>query len=139
MPFLLMCILESIMVPWLKPSNRIQAYSTTASKLQVKDIPLGTDGATLLCDTSTRRARPIIPASCRCQVFGSIHGLAYHSIHPTQKLIASKLIWDGLQKQIGVGPNNVLLDSRPRFRHIHLPRPASRSSGSQVSNLTTSM
>ena len=28
----------------------LHTYHTTASKLQVKDVPFGTDGVTLLCD-----------------------------------------------------------------------------------------
>ena len=62
----------------------VQAYHTTASKLQGEDVPFGTDGAPLLCDTSTRRAWPIVPADWRCQVFDSIHGLAHPSIRTTR-------------------------------------------------------
>ena len=41
----------------------VQAYHTSTSSFQLEDIPFGTQGVTLLCDTSTGLARPIVPAS----------------------------------------------------------------------------
>lgn len=40
----------------------VQALCTATSSLQVEDIPFGVQGVTLLCDTSTGHARPIVPA-----------------------------------------------------------------------------
>ena len=79
----------------------VQALRTATSSLQVEDIPFGVQGVTLLCDTSTGHARPIVPAGWRRQVFDLVHGLSHPSVQATRKLIASKFIWNGLQKQVG--------------------------------------
>ena len=78
-----------------------QAFRTASSSLQVEDVPFGTDGVTLLCDDSTGQARPLVPASWRRQIFDLFHGLSHPSVRSTRKLIASKFVWNGLQKQIG--------------------------------------
>ena len=80
----------------------VQAYRTASSSFQLEDIPFGTQGVTLLCDMSTGHARPIVPANWRRQVFDLIHGLSHPSIRTTRKLIATKFVWNGLQKQIGI-------------------------------------
>ena len=60
----------------------VQAYRTATSSLQLENIPFGTQGVTLLCDTSTGRPRPIlVPASWRRHVFDVIHGLSHPSVH----------------------------------------------------------
>ena len=79
----------------------VQALRTAPSSLRVEDIPFGVQGVTLLCDTSTGHARPIVPAGWRRQVFDLVHGLSHPSVRATRKLIASKFIWNGLQKQVG--------------------------------------
>ena len=79
----------------------VQAYSTANLSFQLEDVPFGTQGVTLLCDVSTAHARPIVPASWRCQVFNIIHGLSHPSVCTTRKLITSKFVWNGLQKQVG--------------------------------------
>ena len=61
----------------------VQAYRTATSSLQLRDIPFGTQGITLLCDMSTGHARPIVPAGWRRQVFDLIHGLSHPSVRAT--------------------------------------------------------
>ena len=80
----------------------VQVYHTTPSSLQLEDVPFGTQGVMLLCDTSTGRPRPIVPVSWRRQVFDLIHGLSHPSVRTTRKLIAARFVWKGLQKQIGI-------------------------------------
>ena len=80
----------------------VQAYRTSTSSFQLEDIPFGTQGVTLLCDTSTGHARPIVPASWRRRVFDTIHRLSHPSVRTTRKLIASRFVWSGLQKQVGI-------------------------------------
>ena len=52
----------------------VQAYRTATLNLQFEDVPFGTKGVTLLyvCDTSTGRLGPLMPASWRHQVFDLI-------------------------------------------------------------------
>ena len=47
-------------------------------------------------------ARPIVPADWRRKVFDLVHGLSHPSIRTTRKLISSKFVWKGLQKQVGM-------------------------------------
>ena len=79
----------------------VQAYRVLPSSLQVKDIPFGTDGVTLLCDISTGHPRPIVPTNWRRKVFDMFHSLSHPSIRTTRKLIANKFVWKGLKKQVG--------------------------------------
>ena len=82
--------------------TEVQAYRTARSGLQVEDVPFGPETTTLLCDVSTGQPRPIVPTSWRRKVFDSVHGLSHPSVRSTRKLIASKFIWNGLQKQVGL-------------------------------------
>ena len=70
----------------------VQVYHTTPSSLQLEDVPFGTQGVMLLCDTSTGRPRPIVPVSWRRQVFDLIHGLSHPSVRTTRKLIAARFV-----------------------------------------------
>ena len=69
-----------------KEDPEVQAYRTATTGLQLEDIPFGTQGVTLLCDTSTSHTRPVVPASWRRQVFDLIHGLSHPSVRATRKL-----------------------------------------------------
>ena len=72
-----------------------------ASGLKLEDIPLGPRGVTILCDTSTGQASPIVPVMWRRRIFYVIHGLAHPSVHTTRKFVATKYVWNSLQKQLG--------------------------------------
>ena len=116
----------------------VQAYRSAASGLRLEDIPIGTRGVTLLCDISTGTPRPVVPTAWRRHVFDAIHGLSHPSIRATKKLIASKFIWRGLQKQVGEwakscipcqtskiqwhtkAPLETLQVPNRRFDHIHV-------------------
>ncbi|XP_064096386.1 uncharacterized protein LOC135208180 [Macrobrachium nipponense] len=56
---------------------KVPAYQTAITALRWEDSPFGPSKTTLLCDTSTCRPRPLIPASQRKQVFDVIHGLSH--------------------------------------------------------------
>ena len=43
--------------------QEVQPYRTALSGLMLQDIPFGQQGATILCDTSTGHARPVVPVS----------------------------------------------------------------------------
>ncbi|XP_068250756.1 uncharacterized protein [Palaemon carinicauda] len=65
----------------------------------MKGIPLGPAGETILCDTSTGRPRPWIPASCRRKIFDIIHRLSHPSGRTTARLLSEKFIWPGIKKE----------------------------------------
>lgn len=102
--------------------TEVQAYHTTTSSLQLEDIPIGSQGVTILCDMSTGRARPIVPASWIRQVFDLIHGLSHPSVRTTKKLIAAKFVRNGLQKQIGMWAKQCIACQSSKIQtHIKAP------------------
>ena len=68
----------SVMAADQKDDPEIQAYLTTPTSLLFKEVPFGQQGITLLCDTFTGQARPVVPVSWRRKVFDLIHGLESH-------------------------------------------------------------
>ena len=84
------------------PATGSRSTCTTPSSLRLEDVPFGTQGVRLLCDTSTGHPRPIVPVSLRRQVFDLMHCLSHPSVRTTRKLIATRFVWKGLQKQIGI-------------------------------------
>ena len=100
----------------------IQSYRTASTNFKLRDIPVGERGATLLCDTSTGRARPIVPESWRKQVFDLSHGLSHPSIRATRKLVSTKFVWKGLQKQIGCWAKQCLACQTSKVQtHVQAP------------------
>ena len=88
---------------------KVQAYHTATSSLKLEDIPFGTQGVVLLCDW-------------RRQVFDLVHGLFHPSVRATRKLISSKFIWNGLQKQVGVcATQGIPCQSSKIQKHIRAP------------------
>ena len=61
---------------------------------------MANDAPTLLCDVSTGQPRPIVPENWRRKLFDVIHGLSHPSIRTTRKLLTSKCVWHGLNKQL---------------------------------------
>ena len=79
-------------------SEEITAYRTAVSGLHLEDVPYGS--ATVLCDTSTGRPRPVVPREWTRQVFDSIHGLAHTGVRPTQRAIAARFVWHSMKKDV---------------------------------------
>ena len=100
----------------------VQAYRTAITNLRLEDIPIGNSNVSLLCDVSTGRPRPIVPISWRRRVFDAIHGLSHPSIRATRKLVASKFVWHGLQKQVGLWTKQCLACQKAKIqRHVKAP------------------
>ena len=76
------------------------AYRTAVTSLKWKDVSLSPTGKTLLCDISTGKPRPLVPASRRKQIFEIIHGLSHPSGRTTAKLMTQKFIWHGINKDV---------------------------------------
>jgi len=75
-------------------------YHTAITSLQWKDVHIGGEGRTILCDVSTGRPRPLIPKSFRRKIFNLIHGLSHPSGRTTARLMKDKFIWHGMNKDI---------------------------------------
>ena len=81
------------------------------------------DGSfTVLCDTSTGPARHIVPEPWRRRVFDTIHALAHPGVKTTRRLIASKFVWHGLNKQVALWAKTCLACQRSKIQtHVKAP------------------
>ena len=95
----------------------IQAYCIAISNLQLEDIPIGNFQTKLLCDVSASTPRPIVPPSWRSTVFNAIHNLYHPSIRTFHKLTASKFVWHGLNKQIGLWTKQCIACQKYKIQH----------------------
>ena len=100
----------------------VQACRTANSSVQLEDIPFDAQCVTLLCDMSTGRTRPIVPSGWRRKIFNLIHSLSHPSVRTTRKLIASKFIWNGMQKQIGLWAKQCIACQSSKI-HTHTKAP----------------
>ena len=114
----------------------IKQYRTATTSLQLRDVEM--DGTSLLCDVSTGRARPLVPASMRRKVVSAIHNLAHPSIASTVKLVSDRFVWHKMKRDIRQWArtcekcqcNKVYRHTQPplgqfneplrRFSHIHV-------------------
>ena len=100
----------------------IQAYRTAITGLKFEDIQIGHKDLTLLCDTSTGQPRPVVPTAWRRKVFDLVHGLSHPSVRATRQLMASKFIWHGLRKQVGLWAKACIPCQTSKIqRHIRAP------------------
>ncbi|BHF62422.1 hypothetical protein SprV_0200540400 [Sparganum proliferum] len=110
----------------------------SVSGLQLKDVPLTTGSGTILCDVSTPFHRPFVPDSMRRAVFQTLHGLSHPGIRASQKLLAERFVWPGMNKDVKAWARSCLSCQRnkvqrhnksspgtfpspdARFSHVHL-------------------
>ena len=71
---------------------RLQA-SPSSSSLKLEHVPLCMSDTTILYDTSTSVARPLVPKEYRCVVFELLHNLSHPSIHAAQRLLTARYMW----------------------------------------------
>jgi len=71
--------------------------SSSSSSLKLEDIPLSMSDTSILCDTSTGVARPLVPKDFRRVVFESLHNLSHPSIRATQRLLTARFVWPGIK------------------------------------------
>lgn len=102
--------------------EEVQASRTAITGLRLEPIPVGSDGLTLLCDTSTGRLRPLVPKACRQNIFNLIHGLSHPGINATCKLISAKFVWHGMSKEIRAWARQCITCQRVKVhRHVRAP------------------
>lgn len=75
---------------------RLQS-SPTSSSLKLEYVPLSMSESTILCDTSTGVARPVVPKDYRRAVFDSLHNLSHPSIRATQRLLTARFVWPSIK------------------------------------------
>jgi len=91
------------------------------------------------CDVSkSGYKRPFVPQSLRKQIFAQYHNVAHPGVRRTRKLISTRYVWPGLNKDVGdwtrfccicqrsktnkhtVSPILPFLSSPDRLAHVHL-------------------
>nr|VZI07667.1 unnamed protein product [Spirometra erinaceieuropaei] len=110
----------------------------SVSALQLKDVPLTTGSGNILCDISTPFHHSFVPASTRRAVFQTLNGLSHPGIRSSQKLLAERFIWPGMNKDVKAWTRSCLSCQRnkvqrhnksppgtfpspdARFSHVHL-------------------
>ncbi|BHF59175.1 hypothetical protein SprV_0100213100 [Sparganum proliferum] len=110
----------------------------SVDSLQLVDVPLTAGTGTILCDVLTPFHRPYVPASMRRAVFQTLHGLSHPGIRASQKLLAERFVWPGLNKDVKAWARSCLCCQRnkvqrhnkspsgtfpspdARFNHVHL-------------------
>ena len=70
------------------------------SGLKLKKIPVE-DGNEIICDTSTGRDRPFLPAEWRKTAFHNVHDLEHMGIEKSKELLAEKYMWVAMKTDVG--------------------------------------
>ena len=78
--------------------QNLKQNNTTS--LLLKYVPLGETGATLLCDDSQGRLRPLVPKSMRRAVFQHFHSSSHPGIKSGTKSIGRLMVWRDMRKDI---------------------------------------
>ncbi len=71
-----------------------------SSSLDLKDVVLPAAEESLVCDVSTKRPRPFVPAEFRRAVFDASHSLAHPGIRATQQLLTERYVWPGINRDV---------------------------------------
>ena len=100
----------------------VQAYRTAVTNLKVMDIVFADGSFTVLCDVSLGTPRPIVPKSWRRRVFDIVHALAHPGARTTKRLVASKFVWHGLNKEV-TGWARACLSCQRSKVHTHTRAP----------------
>ena len=79
----------------------LQALQKTPStSLRLTPVALPGSSSMVICDTSTDVPRPFVPSPLRRTVFTSLHSLSHPGVRATQRLIAQRFVWPGMNKDI---------------------------------------
>ena len=79
-------------------------------------------GHVLLCSTSTGMDRPLLPPKFRHPAFDALHVLSHPGIRGCRRLLASRFLWPGMNKDVGAWASSCLDCQRTKVaRHVRLP------------------
>lgn len=102
--------------------SEVQALRTAESSLVLQDVTFNDSGASLLCDISMDRPRPLVPATWRRRVFDAIHSLSHPGVKASVKLVSAKFVWPGLRKDVKTWTATCLACQRAKVqRHVRAP------------------
>ena len=58
--------------------------------------------SSILCDVSSGSPRPLVPTALCQQLFLALHGLSHPGTQASQRLLSSKFVWPGIDKDVGL-------------------------------------
>ena len=101
----------------------LQALQKTPStSLHLTPVALPGSSSMVICDTSTDVPRPFVPSPLRRTVFTSLHSLSHPGVRATQRLIAQRFVWPGMNKDIRQWTHTCLSCQRSKVqRHTVTP------------------
>ena len=73
---------------------------STCPSLTFAQVPLPNCDGTVWCDTSTGTPRPFVPQRFRRKVFDSLHAIAHPGVKGTQRLITTRFVWHGINRDV---------------------------------------
>ena len=101
----------------------IQAMRTAISSLKLGKVQVS--GVSLLCDTSQKSPRPLVPTSMRRAVFQAVHGLSHPGINATVKLITARFMWHGISRDARLWTKECVACQTSKIR-THTKAPTSK-------------
>ena len=69
-------------------------------KEDLKIVPFNVTSGLLWCDVSTGLPRPLLPSAFRRDIFNVLHNLAHPGIRTSRRLICSRFLWPGMNKDV---------------------------------------
>ena len=111
---------------------------SSQTSLTLEPVPLPLSESTILCDTSTGVARPVVPLEFRHAVFNLLHSLSHPGIRATQKLLTDRYVWPNINTDVRrwtrlclqcqkskvqrhtITPLSTLSAPDARFDHVHI-------------------
>ena len=81
-----------------KASEEVTDYESANTALTFENVAF--HGADVICDTSTGKARPVIPKQWRRHIFDVFHGLSHAGVRPTQRAVSARFVWHGMRSDI---------------------------------------
>lgn len=79
-------------------SDEVQSFKTANTGLVFESVRF--QGTLVICDISTGKPRPLVPANWTRSVFDVVHGLSHSGVRPTQRAITARFVWHGMKRDI---------------------------------------
>ena len=103
-----------------RTDEEVQSLRIKTTSLVLKDLSY--NGTTLLCDTSTGTARPVVPETWKRKVFETVHNLAHPGVRATRALVSQKFVWKGMSKQVNQWTKSCVACQKSKVtRHTKAP------------------
>ena len=88
--------------------------------LVLKDVEF-TPGVFLLCDTATKRPRPIVPKSHRSSILSMLHGIDHPGVKETVKRVSDRYFWPKMRTEITDFVNQCVPCNRSKAKKTVVP------------------